>query len=202
MTATDVPDRTTDGRHARRDRNRLAVVDAILALFSEGNFEPTSDQIAERAGLSPRSLFRYFDDLEDLNRVAIARQYERVRQLAVLDLSPDRPLSDRVARLVHSRLRTYDEIGSVGIVARIRAPFRPMVAEQLRQARAMWRSQVQQMFAPELNAMNPVRADGALVSVDILASFESVQLMRDDQGLSTERIAAALIDSITRILEN
>ena len=81
MTATDVPDRTTDGRHARRDRNRLAVVDAILALFSEGNFEPTSDQIAERAGLSPRSLFRYFDDLEDLNRVAIARQFERVRQL-------------------------------------------------------------------------------------------------------------------------
>ena len=178
------------------------MVDAILALFSEGNFEPTSDQIAERAGLSPRSLFRYFDDLEDLNRVAIARQYERVRQLAVLDLSPDRPLSDRVARLVHSRLHTYDEIGSVGIVARIRAPFRPMVAEQLRQARAMWRSQVQQMFAPELNAMNPVRADGALVSVDVLGSFESVQLMRDDQGLSTERIAAALIDSITRILEN
>jgi AcrR family transcriptional regulator len=147
-------------------------------------------------------LFRYFDDLEDLNRVAIARQFERVRQLAVLDLSCTGALAERVARLVRSRLRAYDEIGSVGIITRIRAPFRPLIAEQLRQARAMWRSQLQQLFAPEFAAMNPVRVDGALAAADVLGSFESVQLMRDDQGLSPECIEAALIDSITRILEN
>ncbi|HQZ33105.1 MAG TPA: TetR family transcriptional regulator, partial [Ilumatobacteraceae bacterium] len=67
-----------DGRHARRDRNRLAVVDAMLLLYAAGNLEPSSDEIAERAGLSPRSLFRYFDDLDDLVRVAISRQYERL----------------------------------------------------------------------------------------------------------------------------
>ena len=59
---------TEDGRHARRDRNRLAVVDAMLELYVEGNLDPSSDEIAERAGLSPRSLFRYFEDLDDLGQ--------------------------------------------------------------------------------------------------------------------------------------
>ena len=199
---TSAAEVSTDGRHARRERNRLAVVDAMLALYAEGNFEPSSDQIAERAGLSPRSLFRYFDDIDDLARSAIARQYERVRALAALDLSADAPLVDRVTRLVRSRLRTYEEIGSVGVVTRIRAPFKPLLAEQLRQARTMWRTQVQRLFAPEFAGMPPARSAGALAAVDVLASFESVQLMRDDQGLSLERIEAALIDSITRVLED
>ena len=49
---------TVDGRRVRRDRNRDAVVDALLTLYGEGNLEPGSAEIAERAGLSPRSLFR------------------------------------------------------------------------------------------------------------------------------------------------
>ncbi|MFI0528109.1 MAG: TetR/AcrR family transcriptional regulator, partial [Ilumatobacteraceae bacterium] len=89
-----------DGRHARRDRNRLAVVDAMLQLYAEGNLDPSSDEIAERAGLSPRSLFRYFDDLDDLVRGAIGRQHERLLPLARLDVSVDSPLAARVARLV------------------------------------------------------------------------------------------------------
>lgn len=43
-----------DGRHLRRDRNRDAVVDALLALYGEGNLDPSSAEIAERARLSPR----------------------------------------------------------------------------------------------------------------------------------------------------
>ena len=57
-----------DGRRLRRDRNRTAVVDALLDLYGESNLRPSTAEIAERAGLSHRSLFRYFDDFEDLCR--------------------------------------------------------------------------------------------------------------------------------------
>ena len=69
----------------------------MLQLYAEGNLDPSSDEIAERAGLSPRSLFRYFDDLDDLVRVAIGRQHERLLPLAGLDVSVDSPLAARVA---------------------------------------------------------------------------------------------------------
>ena len=192
---------SSDGRHARRERNRLAVVDAMLSLYQEGNLDPSSDAIAARAGLSPRSLFRYFDDLDDLVRAAISRQYERIRPLAEIDLSTEAPLAERVGRLVRSRLRTYDEIAAAGKVARARAHSQPLLAAQLTQARVQWRRQVEVLFAPELTAMGAARAAGTVSVADVLASFEAVQLMRDDQGLARARIEAALTDSLIRLLE-
>ena len=55
-----------DGRHERRARNRDAVVDALLALVGDGDLAPSAEAVAARAGLSSRSLFRYFADTEAL----------------------------------------------------------------------------------------------------------------------------------------
>ena len=71
-----------DGRTLRRERNRAAMVDAMLELYREGNLAPSSDAIAERAGLSPRSLFRYFEDIDDLVHAAITRQQQRIAPVA------------------------------------------------------------------------------------------------------------------------
>ena len=192
---------TGDGRHARRERNRVAVVDAMLTLYDEGKLAPSSEEIAARAGLSPRSLFRYFEDLDDLVRVAVSRQYERVRPLADVDVSTDAPLTERVGRLVQQRMRLIGATASVGKVSRLREPFQPLIAEQLRQAREFWRRQLQRLFAPEFATMSSIRAATALAAIDVLISFESVQLLRDDQGLSGARIEATLVDSVTRLLE-
>jgi AcrR family transcriptional regulator len=188
-----------DGRHARRDRNRLAVVDAMLSLYAEGNLDPSSDEIAERAGLSPRSLFRYFDDLDDLVRVAISRQHERLLPNAVLDVSPDGPLATRVGRMVTQRVRLFERIGSVGVVSRVRAPFQPLIASELAISRSFLRRQVEQLFAPELAARGAAAAS-AIATIDVLTSFEALHLMRDDQQLSNAQITAALTDAITRLL--
>jgi AcrR family transcriptional regulator len=189
-----------DGRHARRERNRLAVVDAMLALYTEGNLDPSSDEIAERAGLSPRSLFRYFDDLDDLVRVAISRQYDRMLPLARLDVSAAAPLATRVARLVSQRLGLFDTIASVGIVTRVRAPFQPLIASQLALTRTYLRRQIEQVFQPEL-AVRGAGALNAIAAIDVLTSFESVHLMLDDQQLTRAQIESTLVDAITRLLE-
>jgi len=188
-----------DGRHARRDRNRLAVVDAMLTLYAEGNLDPSSDEIAERAGLSPRSLFRYFDDLDDLVRVAIARQHERLLPMAHLDLGAA-PLAERVLRLVSQRLRLFEAIASVGVVSRVRAPFQPLIADELAISRSYLRHQVEQLFAPELVALAAHGAT-AVAAIDVLTSFESLQLLRFDQQLTASAVEAALVRSITVLLE-
>ena len=71
----------TDGRNQRRDRNRDAVVTALLELYREGQLGPSAEEIAARAGISVRSLFRYFDDVDALVRAAIARQQEHLAPL-------------------------------------------------------------------------------------------------------------------------
>ncbi len=189
-----------DGRRARRDRNRAAVVDALLGLYREGNLAPSSVEIAGRAGLSPRSLFRYFDDIDDLARAAIARQSEQVWTLAEIDVSPDEPLDARIETFVQTRVRLFEAIGAVGRVARLREPFQPLVARQLGDARAMLRGQIPAVFGPELGALATDAADELVAAIDVLASYEAYRLLRFDQELSSERAGAVLRATIDRLL--
>ena len=59
---------TSDGRTARRDRNRDAVLDAVLDLFGEDSLAPAPAEVAERSGVSLRSVYRYYEDRDALYR--------------------------------------------------------------------------------------------------------------------------------------
>ena len=56
----------TDGRIARGERTRDSIIAAHAALLREGNLKPTGKVIAERAGVSVRTLWLNFKDLESL----------------------------------------------------------------------------------------------------------------------------------------
>ncbi|HEY9557550.1 MAG TPA: TetR/AcrR family transcriptional regulator [Acidimicrobiales bacterium] len=201
MTPASPPDAsaTTDGRSLRRDRNRMAVIDAVLALYDSGNLAPSSDDIAERAGTSVRSVFRYFDDVDDMLRAAIGRQQERLEPLWTLDSFDGLPLDERIERFVAARVRLLDGMGNVGLVARMRAPFQPLIRAELDRVRATMRGQVALVFAPELAALGP---DGAavLAMLDVTCSWEARDLLRGDQGLSDAAARAAATGAIRRLL--
>lgn len=188
-----------DGRRIRRDRNRNAVIDAMISLYDEGNFAPSADDISDRAGLSARSLFRYFDDIDDLCRAAITHQFQRVRPTLSMSAGPDDALSMRIAAVVDQRLRMFDAIGSVGHVSRLRAPFQPLVAAELLQARSFLRHQLQRCFAAELATMPDAMSTSMLAIADVVCSFEAYQLLRQDQQLSRARASDALALALSRL---
>ena len=198
MTVTGT-DAEFDGRRLRRERNRVAVVEALLALYRSGNLRPSSAEIAGRAGLSPRSLFRYFDDVDDLCRAAVARQEEEALPLLGVDAGPGDPLPARVAALVDQRLRLYAAVAPAAAVSRLEAPFHPALAEELSRSRAYLRRQLRLLFAPELRSMDHEAADATLAAADVLCSFESYELLRHAQGLSSSRAGAALRTALTAL---
>jgi AcrR family transcriptional regulator len=198
-TAEDTQAATTDGRQLRRQRNREAVVEALLDLYSQGNLRPSAEEIAIRSGLSPRSLFRYFDDVDDLIREAIDRQIERAIPLVPIDATPDAPVTTKVAALVDQRFRLFGAVGNAAAVARLRSPFQPLLAASLAQNRAFLRSQMQRLFAPELEAMGPEVAAMSLAAADVLASFESRHLLCHDQGLDLDQAKAVMTDALVAI---
>ena len=181
-------------------RNRDAVVDALLALFHEGNLAPSSAEIAERAGLSARSLFRYFADVDDLCRAAIERQLGLTRPLLAIDVADDAPLRTRIDALVAQRVRLFETITPVATVSRLRAPFQPLIAAELERGRARLRRQIKDLFAPELRAMGASRAATALAAADVLCSFESYRLLRDDQSLTRARATATLTSALAALV--
>jgi AcrR family transcriptional regulator len=194
------PPERVDGRRLRREQNRSAVIDALVELLGSGRFDASTTEIAEAAGLSPRSLFRYFDDADDLLRAAIAQHHRRARPHLVLGVSAADPLPARIEGLVAGRLRLWEVVEPTARVARMRAPIVPLLATELARNRAIQREQIRALLAPELDAMPEEEARSTLAAAEVLCSFESWDLLRRDQGLTAEQAGAALTRGLTALL--
>ncbi len=192
LAAETVP--AVDGRRARRDRNRENVVDALLALYSEGHLRPSLDLVAERSGVSHRSVFRYFEDLDELDRVAIERFMERCVPLLEVPVLGKGTLQSRIERLVDQRIALHEKTAAVARVARMRAPTHPVLAENLVTNRALLRSQVAAHFAAEFTALGPAAA----IAASALTSMETIDLMMADDD--RDAVRSALVSGLTRLL--
>src|SRR3954469_13376093 len=115
---TTAPDELppVDGRRARAERNREAVVEAILDLLRDGVDSPGVNEIAERSGVSVRSVFRHFDDLESLHTTAIEVHLRQVRHLFQFEIPPG-STSERIDALVDQRAALYEDIAPIRRVA-------------------------------------------------------------------------------------
>jgi AcrR family transcriptional regulator len=187
----------TDGRNLRRATNRQAVLDALVELFGEGRYQPSTAEIAERAGLSPRSLFRYFDDVDDLVRAAIEQSLAAARPLFDHDIDPDAPTEQKIAEFVAARSRLFESIGPSARAGRVCAHRHPALVQQIHEGRAYLRGELRRTFAPELAGS---RAD-LLPALDALCQFESYELLRHDQGLSMRRASEALALAMTALID-
>lgn len=186
-----------DGRRLRRQQNRETVLDALAELFREGVYQPSANDIAARAGISPRSLFRYFDDIDDLSRAAIERQLAAARPLVDVGVEPSAPTKVKIDHVVEGRVRLFETTGAAARAARVCAHRHPVIAGQVRESRAYLRAQLRRLFAPELDGGRA----GVLPALDALCSFETHELLRSDQGLSRAKTVSALVRAMTTLLD-
>jgi AcrR family transcriptional regulator len=185
-----------DGRTARRDRNRIAVLDAVLELFSEGNLAPSPDEVARRSGISLRSVYRYVADSDGLIRDAIERHTEKIAPLFVIDDIGHGPFEKRLKAFVDSRLRGYEVIAPTARASRLRAPTNEIIRDRLDSGRRMFRAQLERQFAPELDRIDPKARRAVLAAADTLTQIETIDLYRHHRRYSSsetnEMLAIAL----------
>src|ERR1700677_932016 len=98
-----------DGRAARSLRSRRAIVDAMRALHAEGDLRPTAPRVAGRAGVSVRTVWQQFADMETLLVEANRRDYEILKSLTKR-IDPDLPLDARVAVFTSQRARILEQM--------------------------------------------------------------------------------------------
>jgi AcrR family transcriptional regulator len=190
----------TDGRTARRDRNRDLVLDAVIELFAEGQLTPSASDVAARSGVSLRSVYRYYEDLDALVRAAIARHAGRVAPLLEIPDPGVGPLDARVARFVASRMRLYEAVAPTARAALLRIPVNRYLRERLERVRETLREQTETMFAPELSAMSGTQRRAVSAAADTLLQFESAEHLRVRLGYTTAQTTDILRRTLTTLL--
>ncbi len=181
-----------DGRTARRNRNRDAVLDALIALADERNDEPTVESIAERAGVSYRSVYRYFDDRTDLMLSAINRVMGSLWPIFDVENLGQGPLDERIQRLITVRLAAYRKLAPLTRSAVHRRVNEPAVTEGYERVRDYLREQLEQHFEPELSAMPVADRHVVLAALDTMFQFEALDYLATHGELTDTALGIVL----------
>ena len=187
--------RPLDGRTARSMRTRQVIVDACITLIDEGDLSPTAPRVAERAGVSVRSVFQHFDDLEGLYAAVGDRVLERLVGL-VLRVDADLPLERRLPLVVRQRAALLEALTPIRRAAFINAWNSSEVTHRMRAGQSFLRAELAAAFAGEIGAAG----DGGpelLIAMDTTLSWASWDHLRTTVGLPKEEA----VEVVERMLE-
>jgi AcrR family transcriptional regulator len=188
-----------DGRKARSQRTRAAVAEAMLDCLEEGLLRPSAKQVAERAGVSSRAVFRHFDNMEALLEETAQLQMERV----IGQLPPvvtEGSLEQRIDALVLHCVRRNEIIAPVRRAALLSEPFSKVIRERHAWMRAATRRQVRAAFAPELDALSEPQRSDRIAALRALLSFSYWEELRRHARLSEEAATRVLRDAVQALL--
>jgi AcrR family transcriptional regulator len=198
---TSIPASAVDGRSLRRERNRQDIVDALLGLIENGETEISAALIASKAGLSERSIFRYFDDVNDLYRSVCDLAFSKEIEYALIDDVGIGSLDMKIENFVNQRVRIYTMNEKIAPAARSFAFKNPIIKNQLVVGRKLLRTQIIKHFAQELSVFDKQQQQVAVAIIDSLTTFEYYDMMRSDQKMSVQTIKSVLTESIRKALQ-
>jgi AcrR family transcriptional regulator len=181
----------TDGRHARRQRSREAIVSAAFELILEGKGPPSAEDVAERAGVSVSSIFRNFDGLADIQQQAHQLFAERYSHLLLATPPPHSDVDSRIAFFVHTRLDLYEQAGPLMALARMRALEDDTWREHIASSRAALTRQLRACFDPEIARLTPSDSADLVAVLDSITSPEAFELLTRAHTRTRKQISRA-----------
>jgi len=166
-----------DGRSARSHRSRLAIVNAMRELHAEGDLRPTAPRVAERAGVSLRTVWQQFADMETLLVEASRRDNEIMRSLIKV-IDPDQPLAARIAQFTGQRARVLEQMTPSWRAARLAEPFSAELARNKARALALAKRDLEAVFAAELTQLAAAKREqltDGLHAITVWSFWESAR---------------------------
>ncbi len=185
---------TIDGRRLRSRDSKRRIVAAMLELVKEGHIAPTAEEVARRARVGLRTVFRRFKDMENLYgemAVAISEQVAPI----IVDGQEYSEWWLNFAHLVERRLRVYEVIMPYRVAADV-LKFRSDLLDNHHR-------EIVHAERERLRAVLPVslRQDLSLMeALEAVLSFDMWTQLRNDQNLSSDEAGEIVHLILSRLL--
>ncbi|MFP6808667.1 MAG: TetR/AcrR family transcriptional regulator [Pseudomonadales bacterium] len=185
---------TTDGRRLRSRDSKLKIVAAMLELVREGRIAPTAEEVAQRANVGLRTVFRRFKDMESLYAemaVAISDQLAPIIDVAL----GDNNWPQNFIQLVQRRLKVYEIIRPYRVAEEV-LKFQSNILQKhhldiVRAERVKLKSVLPKSLTKDLIMLEALEA---------VLSFDMWNQLRSDQNLSAEEGGDVVNRILTRLL--
>lgn len=183
----------SDGRRRRSLASRERIIEAFIALIDEDIDAPSAENIAARAGVGLRSLFRHFGDMDSLYTAVMDRIGRRYLHM----LEPYRSTGwvDQVREGLERRLELFQ--GALGY--RRAAELYRSGSNNVR----IGRETFEQMLRARLESVVPeaARADSLwFEQLDMWLSLDCYASLRDRRRMTHERAGAVITTAVEALL--
>jgi AcrR family transcriptional regulator len=175
-----------DGRRLRTEESRRRVIAALLDCVRDGDFDPSADTVAHRAGVGLRTVFRLFKDKEGL--------FQQMSQAVMAGLADvaGTPLRgetwrQRLDDLMLRRFAIYDDVMAYRRAALVHAHASKVVQANNAVLATTLRQLVVGVLPPAICDDGP-----ALDALDMTLHIDTWIHLRTDQGLDPDHAAAAV----------
>jgi AcrR family transcriptional regulator len=173
--AVDLP--RPDGRLHRSIVTRKKIVLALTALVFEGQLRPTAEQVALRADVGLRTVFRHFDDMDALYREISIDVDEQIQPLLKARLNAP-TWQERVLQSIDFRSDIYDRTAAMHLAAQVHRHESVYLACNLMES-----AQLQRELLRRLLPAKVAQDTRLLDALDLVLSFEAWIRLRREQGL-------------------
>lgn len=169
---------SSDGRRARSQASRSKIIRAMMDLIEGGDPDPSTANVAKKAGVGLRSLFRHFEDKDAIYREIDAALLKGYRPIIEAPYKSD-DWRERLMELIERRCEIYEAT----------APYR-ISTTAMRQRSKFLKENFQRVHDTEkarLNSILPsqLHTDTALGrSILVAMSFDTWRMLREDEHLS------------------
>ena len=188
------PPTRVDGRTARSERTRNAIIDAHLRLIGEGDLRPTADRVAKLAGVSLRALWSHFADMEALMASSGQRVLEQ-RDASYRPIPADLPLDERIEAFCRQRARMLEEIAPAARASALKEPFSTGLQRYRNVHVSRVRDELTSTFPDEIGSDEDLL--NALTAASLWPTWAS---WRDAMDLPVDSARAALTRVVTAML--
>jgi AcrR family transcriptional regulator len=185
----------TDGRRRRAENNRNRISQAFISLIAEGVIAPTAEDVASRAGVGLRSVFRHFSDMESLYREMVAHSKRLASSLAGHS-SPEEDWQTTLGRIVDARTAVYEAVMPFQIAAQVHQHESAHLRLHQESFAELQRSTLLESFRKDL-----LKDKALLEALNVALSFETWMRLRRDQRLNRAAARRVILLTCSALLQ-
>ncbi len=179
-----------------RAERRTRTIDAFIDLVLETKAPPRPEEVAERADVSIASLYRYFDNLDQLRRDALVRLVERYPDLVTVPKIGTGTRQQRIASFTSGRVELHETLHPLQLLTRAD----PSASALVDTARQTMADQIRLHFDTELQALSRSERDDTVAAIASVTSVESWEQFRRSFGLSPTQTRRAWSRAVDQLL--